>query len=87
MLKFDVFKQGGKNGKSEELWCPSNQQSALKYGIGCFSKKGAYEFVDQLKAAGRGCWQILPLRPAAAVIHLISVFHFAGNAYFISLED
>ena len=31
-----------------------------KYGIGCFSKS-AYEFVDQLKAAGQGCWQILPL--------------------------
>ena len=30
-----------------------------KYGIGCFSKS-AYEFVDQLKAAGQGCWQILP---------------------------
>ena len=35
-----------------------------KYGIGCFSKS-AYEFVDQLKAAGQGCWQILPLGPTS----------------------
>ena len=33
-----------------------------KYGIGCFSKE-AYEFVDQLKAAGQSKWQILPLGP------------------------
>ena len=33
-----------------------------KYGIGCFSKS-AYEFVDQLKAAGQGCWQIQSGRP------------------------
>ena len=37
-----------------------------KYGIGCFSKS-AYEFVDQLKAAG-------PLDQPATVIHLISLF-------------
>ena len=30
-----------------------------RYGIGCFSKE-AYEFVDQLKAAGQSYWQILP---------------------------
>ena len=42
-----------------------------KYGIGCFSKS-AYEFVDQLKAAGQGCWQILPLGPTSYGIHLIS---------------
>ena len=29
-----------------------------KYGIGCFSKS-AYEFVDQLKAAGQGCWHLI----------------------------
>ena len=38
-----------------------------KYGIGCFSKS-AYEFVDQLKAAGRFCLLALP----AMGIHLIS---------------
>ena len=47
------------------MWrAASNQQSASKYGIGCFSKS-AYEFVDQLKAAGQGCWQILPLGPTS----------------------
>ena len=35
-----------------------------KYGIGCFDKS-AYEFVDQLKAAGQSYWQILPLGPTS----------------------
>ena len=35
-----------------------------RYGIGCFSKE-AYEFVDQLKAAGQSYWQILPLGPTS----------------------
>ena len=88
MLKFDAFEQGGKNGKSERMWrAASNQQSASKYGIGCFSKS-AYEFVDQLKAAGQGCWQILPLGPTSYGDSPYQSFStFAGNPYFISLED
>ena len=58
-----------------------------EYGIGCFSKS-AYEFVDQLKAAGQGCWQILPLGPTSYGDSPYQSFStFAGNPYFISLED
>ena len=58
-----------------------------KYGIGCFSKS-AYEFVDQLKAAGQGCWQILPLGPTSYGDSPYQSFStFAGNPYFIDLEE
>lgn len=58
-----------------------------EYGIGCFSKS-AYEFVDQLKAAGQGYWQILPLGPTSYGDSPYQSFStFAGNPYFISLED
>ena len=58
-----------------------------KYGIGCFSKS-AYEFVDALKAAGQSCWQILPLGPTSYGDSPYQSFStFAGNPYFISLED
>ncbi|MDO5135741.1 MAG: 4-alpha-glucanotransferase [Eubacteriales bacterium] len=58
-----------------------------KYGIGCFSKS-AYEFVDQLKNAGQCCWQILPLGPTSYGDSPYQSFStFAGNPYFISLED
>ena len=58
-----------------------------KYGIGCFSKS-AYDFVDELKAAGQCCWQILPLGPTSYGDSPYQSFStFAGNPYFISLED
>ena len=58
-----------------------------KYGIGCFSKS-AYEFVDGLKTAGQDCWQILPLGPTSYGDSPYQSFStFAGNPYFISLED
>ncbi len=58
-----------------------------KYGIGCFSKS-AYEFVDQLKKAGQSYWQILPLGPTSYGDSPYQSFStFAGNPYFISLED
>ena len=58
-----------------------------KYGIGCFSKE-AYEFVDQLEKAGQQYWQILPLGPTGyGDSPYQSVSTFAGNPYFISLED
>lgn len=58
-----------------------------KYGIGCFSKS-AYEFVDQLKVAGQRYWQILPLGPTGYGDSPYQSFStFAGNPYFISLED
>ena len=66
MLKYDAFEQGGKNGKSERMWrAASNQQSAFKIQVDVFSKVPKFEFVDQLKAAGQGCWQILPLGPTS----------------------
>ena len=58
-----------------------------KYGIGCFSKE-AYEFVDQLKEAGQSYWQILPLGPTSYGDSPYQSFStFAGNPYFISLEE
>ncbi|MDO4274283.1 MAG: 4-alpha-glucanotransferase [Eubacteriales bacterium] len=58
-----------------------------KYGIGCFSKS-AYEFVDALKEAGQSYWQILPLGPTSYGDSPYQSFStFAGNPYFISLED
>ena len=58
-----------------------------EYGIGCFSKS-AYEFVDQLKKAGQKYWQILPLGPTSYGDSPYQSFStFAGNPYFISLED
>ena len=56
------------------------------YGIGCFSKE-AYEFVDQLIAAGQKYWQILPLGPTGYGDSPYQSFStFAGNPYFIDLE-
>ena len=58
-----------------------------RYGIGSFSKE-AYEFVDFLKAAGQSCWQVLPMGPTSYGDSPYQSFStFAGNPYFISLED
>ena len=58
-----------------------------KYGIGCFSES-AYKFVDWLEAAGQTYWQILPLGPASYGDSPYQSFStFAGNPYFISLEE
>ena len=61
-----------------------------KYGIGCFSKE-AYDFVDWLSEAGQTYWQILPLGPTSFGGSVDSPYQsfsaFAGNPYFISLED
>lgn len=35
-----------------------------RYGIGCFSRE-AFDFVDWLRDAGQGYWQILPLFPTS----------------------
>lgn len=57
-----------------------------KYGIGAFSKS-AYDFIDQLKAAGQSYWQILPLGPTGYGDSPYQSFStFAGNPYFIDLE-
>jgi 4-alpha-glucanotransferase len=58
-----------------------------KYGIGAFSKE-AYRFVDSLKAAGQKYWQILPLGPTGYGDSPYQSFStFAGNPYFIDLEE
>lgn len=58
-----------------------------EYGIGTFSKE-AYEFVDFLKEAGQKLWQILPLGPTGYGDSPYQSFStFAGNPYYIDLED
>lgn len=58
-----------------------------KYGIGCFSKE-AYKWIDQLKEAGQSYWQILPLSPTSYGNSPYQSFSsFAGNPYFIDLEE
>lgn len=58
-----------------------------KYGIGCFSKE-AYRFVDFLKKAGQTYWQILPVGPTSYGDSPYQSFStFAGNPYFIDLEN
>ncbi|MDY3121065.1 4-alpha-glucanotransferase [Suipraeoptans intestinalis] len=58
-----------------------------RYGIGCFSKE-AYEFVDFLKESGQSRWQILPLGPTGYGDSPYQSFStFAGNPYFIDLEQ
>ena len=58
-----------------------------RYGIGCFSRE-AYDFVDKLEQGGQQYWQILPLGPTGyGDSPYQSVSTFAGNPYFICLED
>lgn len=58
-----------------------------KYGIGTFSKQ-AYEFIDLLEKAGQSYWQILPLGPTGYGDSPYQSFStFAGNPYYIDLED
>ena len=58
-----------------------------KYGIGCFDK-AAYKFVDWLKEAGQSFWQILPLGATSYGDSPYQSFStFAGNPYFIDLEQ
>lgn len=58
-----------------------------KYGIGCFSE-AAYNFADWLSDAGQSYWQILPLGPTSYGDSPYQSFSsFAGNPYFINLEE
>ncbi len=57
------------------------------YGIGCFDAS-AYEFVDRLAQAGQSYWQILPMGPTGYGDSPYQSFStFAGNPYFISLDE
>ncbi len=58
-----------------------------EYGIGSFSKE-AYDFVDWLVRCRQKYWQILPLGPTGfGASPYQSYSTFAGNPFFISLED
>ncbi len=61
-----------------------------KYGIGCFDQ-AAYDFVDWLVSAGQSYWQILPLGATSHEGACDSPYQaysaFAGNPYFISLDQ
>ena len=58
-----------------------------KYGIGSFSKE-AYKFVDFLKDSKQQYWQILPIGPTSYGDSPYQSFStYAGNPYFISLEE
>lgn len=57
------------------------------WGIGTMGK-AAREFVDFLAKAGQSCWQILPVGPTSYGDSPYQSFSsFAGNPYFIDLDD
>ena len=57
------------------------------YGIGTMGA-AAREFVDFLAEAGQACWQILPICPTSYGDSPYQSFSsFAGNPYFIDLDD
>lgn len=57
------------------------------WGIGTMGK-AAREFVDFLVRAGQSCWQILPVGPTSYGDSPYQSFSsFAGNPYFIDLDD
>lgn len=57
-----------------------------EYGIGKMGKH-AFEFVDFLRSAGVGLWQILPLSPTSYGDSPYQSFSvYAGNPYFIDFE-
>ena len=58
-----------------------------RYGIGSFSEE-ARKFIDFLVEAGQTYWQILPIGPTSYGDSPYQSFSvFAGNPYFISLEE
>ena len=57
------------------------------HGIGTLGR-GAYDFADFLARAGQGYWQVLPLGPTGYGDSPYQSFSsFAGNPYFIDLEE
>lgn len=57
------------------------------YGIGTMGK-AAYEFIDNLKAAGQKYWQVLPVGQTSYGDSPYQSFSaFAGNPYFIDVEN
>ena len=57
------------------------------FGIGTMGK-AAREFVDFLQSSGQSCWQLLPICPTSyGDSPYQSYSTFAGNPYFIDLEE
>lgn len=57
------------------------------YGIGTLGK-AAYEFVDNLKAAGQKYWQVLPVGQTGFGDSPYQSFSaFAGNPYFVDIDN
>lgn len=57
------------------------------YGIGTMGQS-AREFLDFLAKAGQSCWQVLPMGPTSFGDSPYQSFSsFAGNPYFIDLDD
>lgn len=57
------------------------------YGIGTMGQS-AREFIDFLVEAGQSCWQVLPMGPTSFGDSPYQSFSsFAGNPYFIDLDD
>ncbi len=79
-------------GRKEELMRASGILLPISslpsgYGIGSFDKS-AFDFVDTLVNAGQSYWQILPMGPTGYGDSPYQSFStFAGNPYFISLEE
>ena len=58
-----------------------------RFGIGCFDRE-AYAFIDFLKNSGQSTWQVLPFcQTGFGDSPYQSVSSFAGNPYFIDLEQ
>jgi 4-alpha-glucanotransferase len=59
------------------------------HGIGTLGRE-AREFAELLKDAGQTCWQILPLGPVSPAFDFspyATTSAFAGNPYFVSLDE
>lgn len=57
------------------------------YGIGTMGQS-AREYIDFLAKAGQSCWQVLPMGPTSFGDSPYQSFSsFAGNPYFIDLDD
>ena len=58
-----------------------------RYGIGSLGAE-AFQFVDQMKAAGQSFWQVLPMGPTGyGDSPYQSYSTFAGSPYYIDLEE
>ncbi len=81
----DYKKNFGFSHKSGILMAVSSLPS--RYGIGGFGKP-CRKWLDFLNETGTQCWQLLPLNPTAyGDSPYQSPASFAGNPYFIDLED